>query len=140
EAKAFHLPPGFEAQLVASEPDIRKPLNMAFDDRGRLWVGETFEYPYPADATGKLKGQDAVKILEDFGPDGRARKITTFADNLDIPIGVLPHANGKGALVYSIPSIFNMSDSKGLGKADIREVLYSGFGHDDTHGMTGEFQ
>src|SRR5262245_37328100 len=38
EQKSFHLPPGFEIQLVASEPDIRKPINLAFDDRGRLWV------------------------------------------------------------------------------------------------------
>ena len=45
EAKKFELPPGFEAQLVASEPDIQKPLNIAFDDRGRLWVSDTIEYP-----------------------------------------------------------------------------------------------
>ena len=48
EIKAFHLPPGFEAQLVASEPDIHKPINIAFDDRGRLWVTDTVEYPFPA--------------------------------------------------------------------------------------------
>ncbi len=48
EVKKFHLPPGFEAQLVAAEPDIHKPLNIAFDDRGRLWVTDTVEYPYPA--------------------------------------------------------------------------------------------
>src|SRR5262245_43444594 len=49
EKKGFHLPPGFEAQLVASEPDIQKPLNIAFDDRGRLWVTDTVEYPRPAE-------------------------------------------------------------------------------------------
>ena len=48
EQKALHVPPGFEIQLVASEPDIHKPLNLAFDDRGRLWVTDTVEYPYPA--------------------------------------------------------------------------------------------
>ena len=90
EAKAFHLPPGFEIQLVASDPDIHKPLNMDFDDRGRLWVTPDRRVPVPRGPDGKLKGQDAVKILEDFGPDGQARKITTFADKLDIPIGVLP--------------------------------------------------
>ena len=89
EAKLLHLPPGFEVQLVASEPDIHKPINMDFDDRGRLWVTQTIEYPFP-EKDGKLKGQDAVKVLEDFGPDGKAHKITTFADDLDIPIGVLP--------------------------------------------------
>src|SRR5712692_5057325 len=88
EKKAFRLPPGFEAQLVAAEPDIHKPLNLNFDDRGRLWVTDTVEYPFPA-APGK-KGRDTVKVLEDFGPDGQARKITTFADGLNIPIGVVP--------------------------------------------------
>src|SRR5258708_2378475 len=62
EAKGFHLPPGFEMQLVASEPDIHKPLNLAFDDRGRLWVSETVEYPFAA----KENPRDAVKILDDF--------------------------------------------------------------------------
>ena len=134
EIKKIKLPPGFELQLVASDPDIRKPININFDAAGRLWITETIEYPFEAK---EGQGRDAVKILEDFGPDGRARKITTFVDKLNIPIGVLPTA--KGALVYSIPSIFYMIDSKGVGKADVREVYYSGFGHDDTHGMTGEF-
>ncbi len=88
EVKKFHVPPGFEVQLVAAEPDIHKPINIAFDDRGRLWVTETVEYPYAA-PPGR-KPRDAVKILADFGPDGRARNITTFADGLNIPIGVLP--------------------------------------------------
>ena len=52
------LPPGFEIQLVASEPDIAKPLNMAFDNRGRLWITQTREYPFPV----KDKGRDAIKI------------------------------------------------------------------------------
>src|SRR5687767_5499341 len=52
ERKLFRLPPGFEAQLVACEPDICKPMNLAFDDRGRLWVTSSIEYPFPVkDAT-----------------------------------------------------------------------------------------
>src|SRR5580698_3821477 len=47
ERTAFHLPEGFEVQLVAAEPDIHKPLNIAFDDLGRLWVTDTLEYPFP---------------------------------------------------------------------------------------------
>lgn len=135
QLKKMKVPPGFEIQLVAADPDIRKPINIAFDAQGRLWVTETIEYPFAAP---EGKGRDAVKILEDFGPDGRARKITTFADKLNIPIGVLP--TSKGALVYSIPAITHLIDSKGTGKADLREILYSGFGFADTHGMTGEFQ
>src|SRR5437660_12479351 len=60
ELKTFHVPPGFEVQLVASEPDIHKPLNMAFDDRGRLWVTDTLEYPFAAPPT--RKARDTVKI------------------------------------------------------------------------------
>src|SRR5205823_2875813 len=90
----FHLPEGFAIELVASEPEIHKPLNLAFDDRGRLWMTETIEYPFPA-AEGTTP-RDGVKVLEDFGPDGRARTIRSFADGLNIPIGVLPLASGKG--------------------------------------------
>ncbi len=139
ERKLFRLPPGFEIQLVAAEPDIHKPLNLAFDDRGRLWVTDTVEYPFPP-PPGK-KSRDSVKILEDFGPDGRARKITTFADDLVIPIGVLPlpAVKPQDALVFSIPSIYRLRDSTGGEHADGREVLYTEYGRRDTHGLTGSF-
>src|SRR5690348_6439929 len=88
EMKALKVPAGFEVQLVASEPDIHKPINIAFDDRGRLWITDTVEYPFPVPLGSKTP--DSVKILEDFAADGLAQKITTFADNLDIPIGVMP--------------------------------------------------
>ena len=48
ERAGFHVPPGFSVQLFASEPMINKPINMAFDARGRLWVSSTVEYPYAA--------------------------------------------------------------------------------------------
>ncbi len=139
ERKLFHLPPGFEIQLVAAEPDIHKPLNLAFDDRGRLWVTDTAEYPFPP-PPGK-KSRDSVKILEDFAPDGRARKITTFADDLVIPIGVLPlsAARPQDALVFSIPSIYRLRDSMGGEHANSRDVLYTEYGRRDTHGLTGSF-
>jgi putative heme-binding domain-containing protein len=131
ERKALHLPPGFEIQLVAAEPDIHKPLNIAFDARGRLWVTDTVEYPFAARGP---RPRDTVKILEDFGPDGRARKITTYADGLNIPIGVLPLAHG--AMVYSIPNIYRLT---GDSKADRRDLLYGAIGFRDTHGMTNNF-
>ena len=137
EQKALHVPPGFVVQLVAAEPDINKPMNLAFDDKGRLWVTSTVEYPYPA-AEGK-KPRDSVKILEDFGPDGRARKITTFADGLNIPIGVLPLPDCNSALVHSIPDIYRLTDTDGDGKADRREPVYQSIGFRDTHGMTNAF-
>ena len=137
ERKAFHLPEGFEIELVAAEPDIHKPLNIAFDDRGRLWVTETLEYPFPA-AEGTTP-RDGVKILEDFQPDGRAATIRTFADGLNIPIGLLPLPSGRAALVHSIPDVLRLSDNDGDGRADRRDVLYATYGSKDTHGMTNAF-
>ena len=95
-------------------------MNLAFDAKGRLWVTDTIEYPYPA--TGGRKPRDTVKVLEDFGPDGRARKITTFADGLNIPIGLLPLPDAKSALVYGIDKIFRFTDGDGDGKAEQAEV------------------
>jgi putative heme-binding domain-containing protein len=137
ERKALHVPPGFEVQLVAAEPDIHKPLNLAFDDLGRLWVTDTVEYPFPKPAG--TPGRDSVKILSNFGPDGRAGKIQTFADGLNIPIGLLPYPSGREAIVHNIPNIYLMKDSDGDGRADVRQVLYGIIGHRDTHGMTNAF-
>ena len=57
EQATFKLPPGFKISLVAAEPDVHKPLNLAFDARGRLWVSETIEYPYPAPPRKKRQHQ-----------------------------------------------------------------------------------
>ena len=136
EAKAFRLPPGFSAQLVAAEPDIQKPINMAFDARGRLWVTCTVEYPFPAK---DRPGRDTIKILDDFGPDGRARKITTFATGLNIPIGILPLPDCKSCIVSETGRILKLTDTDGDGKADKTEELFTGFGTEDTHGGTNSF-
>ena len=137
EAKTFHLPEGFEIQLFAAEPDIFKPMNMAFDAQGRMWLTDTLEYPYQVEK-GK-KGRDSVKILEDTDGDGRADRISTFADELNIPIGVYPYKNG--AIVWSIPSIWHLQDLDGDGKADRRHELYGPTGDvRDTHGMHNAFR
>src|SRR5207248_1466184 len=128
-------PPGFEVQLVAAEPYVRKPININFDDRGRLWVTESVEYPFPAGEGNRHR--DAVRILEDRNGDGLADEVTTFTTGLNIPIGVLPLS--RGALIYSIPYIYRFTDADGDGRADGREPLYKEFGFRDTHGMTGEF-
>jgi putative heme-binding domain-containing protein len=169
----FHVPPGFEIQLVAAEPEIQKPMNLAFDAAGRVWVTGSTLYPWPAkrDAldqpiatfeknwddnpvafraavtlpTPAEHGIDSVRILSDFDPaTGRARKITVFADGLNIPIGVLPlprpaDAKGDSALVFSIPAIWRLMDTDGDGRADKREKLYDGFAFKDTHGMSSSY-
>ena len=84
ELAGFHLPPGFEARLFASEPQIAKPLNLAFDSSARLWVTQSVEYPYPAKAG--TKPRDAVMVLQDVDGDGSADTETTFADGLNLSL------------------------------------------------------
>lgn len=138
EMKKFHLPPGFEVQLVASEPDIQKPMNLAFDARGRLWVSHSIEYPWAVPEG--MPARDGITILEGIGPDGRATKITKFAEDLNIPIGVLPMPNGKDVIAWSIPYIWKLTDSDSDGKVDQREVLYGPFDYVDTHGNQNAFR
>ncbi|MGB7327033.1 MAG: PVC-type heme-binding CxxCH protein [Rubripirellula sp.] len=132
ERQGFHLPPGFEIRLFSSEPQIAKPLNMAFDESGRLWVTHSVEYPYPA--TDPAKARDAVSILQDTDGDGAADRFETFADGLNIPMGVLPY--GEGCLCFSIPNLLYLRDTDGDGKCDRRDILLGPFDTTrDTHGM-----
>ena len=64
QAKTFILPAGFKVELVAAEPDIQKPMNMAFDAKGRLWVTSSREYPFPVPLD--KPARDSIKVLEDF--------------------------------------------------------------------------
>ena len=138
ERKAFHLPPGFEVQLVASEPQIGKPMNMAFDAHGRLWITQSREYPFPVLPVDK-PGRDKILVLEDFAPDGHARKVTTFVEGLNIPIGLYPYRDG--VIAFSIPRIHFFRDTNGDGVSDQDEILLTGFGYEkDTHGLTSNFR
>ena len=138
EQKQFKLPPGFEIQLVAAEPDIQKPMNLAFDARGRLWVSHSIEYPFAA--TDPETTRDGLTILDGIGSGGKATKVTKFAEKLNIPIGVLPMPNCREAIVWSIPNIWKLSDTDGDGIADKREVLYGPFDFADTHGNQNSFR
>ena len=134
----FKLKPGFEIQLVASEPDIQKPMNLNFDARGRLWVTHSIEYPFAA--TDPEQTRDGLTILDGIGPDGRATRVTKFAEKLNIPIGVLPLPNGREAIVWSIPNIWKLTDTDNDGQADKREILYGPFDFVDTHGNQNAFR
>jgi putative heme-binding domain-containing protein len=152
ERAALHVPPGFEVQLFAAEPQINKPINLAFDAKGRLWVSSTVEYPYAADkkrwsdpqGTRVQDSRDAIKILEDTDGDGHADKVTVFADGLNIPTGVLPWHKPEhkaGCIAFSIPNIWYFADTDGDDRADHREVLFGPLGYEkDTHGMCSSFR
>ena len=84
ERTKLHVPAGFEVQLVACEPEIGKPMNMALDAGGRLWITQSREYPYAAPLD--KPGRDKIQVLSDFNENGRARKVTTFADCHSSPV------------------------------------------------------
>ncbi len=128
-AKHLVVPPGFEVKLFASEPEITKPIAMAWDARGRLWIAETVDYPNDMQPEGQ--GRDRIKICEDTDGDGIADKFTVFADKLSIPTS-LAFANG-GVIVQQAPHTLFLRDSKGGDHADERHVLFSGWGTGDTH-------
>ena len=136
ELAGFRLPPGFVAQLVASEPEIQKPMQMAWDAKGRLWVTTSYHYPFAAEPG---KATDKVFVLSDFGPDGRAKKVQTFAADLNIPIGILPLPDCKSVLVSSVGEIRLYKDADADGVSESHEVLYKGFGSRDTHGMYNSY-
>lgn len=152
ELASFSVAEGFEIDLFAAEPMINKPINLAVDARGRVWVSSTVEYPYAAekdrwsDAQGTRvrDSRDAIKILEDTDGDGRADKVTDFADGLNIPTGVLPWHRPEhhdGCIAWSIPNIWYFADTDGDGRGDHREVLFGPLGYEkDTHGMCSSFR
>ncbi|MFG0295338.1 MAG: HEAT repeat domain-containing protein [Maioricimonas sp. JB045] len=149
QRELFRIPDGFEIQLVASDPDIGQPMNLGFDAAGRLWVTHSVEYPYPADGPGieprdqRFSGvgdhppRDRLSVIEGIGPDGTPQRIVHFAEGLNIPIGQVPVPGG--AIAYGIPAIRRYHDTDGDLQADKEEVLFSGFGNLDTHGMVNSF-
>ena len=121
--------PDLRLELFAAEPDIAKPIFMAWDERGRLWVAESRDYPHDVKPDGF--GTDSIKICEDTDGDGRADKFTVFADRLNIPTS-FTFARG-GVIVAQPPRFLFLKDTDGDGRADVREEIMTGWGVNDTH-------
>ncbi len=133
--KKFNVPPGFEVRLFASEPEVVNPVAMTWDERGRLWVLELYEYPKGAPKG--TKGRDRIKILEDTDADGRADKVTVFADGYSLATG-LALGNG-GVYLGQAPNLYFLEDTDGDDKADKTTVLKTGFGLEDRHELLNGF-
>ncbi|MFQ5929496.1 MAG: PVC-type heme-binding CxxCH protein [Acidobacteriota bacterium] len=116
--QTFQLPEGFQIELVAAEPEVMDPVAIAFDERGRLFVVEMPDYPL-GNRTGR------IKLLEDRDGDARFEFGTVFAENLGFPNGVMPWKDG--VLVSAAPDIFYLADTDGDNRADMRQVVLTGF-------------
>lgn len=154
EESARKLKPaeGLEASLFAAEPMVLNPTNIDVDSRGRVWVTEGLNYRLYRNAKGEItrRGKaDAVKILEDTDGDGKADKVTVFADEIyPVPMGIAveehwdAQGNYAGARVFigNSPNLLVLEDTDGDDRADKRSVLLTGFGGVDSdhgiHGMT----
>ncbi|MDP6446625.1 MAG: sorbosone dehydrogenase, partial [Pirellulaceae bacterium] len=128
EQATFVVPEGFEVNLFAADPQMAKPIQMNFDARGRLWIASSEVYPHIKPGQ---KATDKILVLEDVDRDGKAEKLSVFADDLLIPTGVLP--GDGGAYVVNSTELLHLRDTDGDGKSDRRRIVLSGFGAEDTH-------
>ncbi|MDA1315430.1 MAG: c-type cytochrome [Acidobacteria bacterium] len=121
--KTFEVLPGFRIELVAAEPLVMDPVEIAFDENGGLYVAELQDNP--ADPPAGEPALSRIVYLEDSDWDGALDRRTVFAEHVLAPEGVLPWKGG--VIVTAAPDILFLKDTDGDGKADIREVLYTGF-------------
>jgi putative membrane-bound dehydrogenase-like protein len=135
--KHYVVPQGFKVELFASEPDLGgKPIAMTWDERGRLWVCETMDYPNELQPPGQ--GRDRIRICEDTDNDGKADKFTVFAEKLSIPTSMAFHKGG--VIVQDGQTTIYLKDTTGDDVADERTVLFTGWAMGDTHGGVSNFQ
>src|SRR5688500_14507200 len=126
------VPADFDLQLFAAEPDVVKPVYMAWDERGRAWVIEALDYPHGLVDEGQ-PGKADIKICEDTNGDGKADKFTIFADKLNLATSLV-FVNG-GIMVSEAHHMLFLKDTNGDDKADVRESLLPGWGVGDSHAM-----
>jgi uncharacterized protein len=122
-------PVDFEVKLFASDPDIKRPICMNWDERGRLWIVESVDYPNELKRKGE--GRDRIVICEDTDGDGRADKFKVFADKLSIPTSFVFYR--KGVIVMQAPDTLYLADNDGDEVCDQRTVLFTGWNTYDTH-------
>ncbi len=124
----FEVGEGLEVTLWAENPLLHKPIQINFDPQGRLWVASSEVYPQIEPGQ---TANDQILILEDTTGAGRADQMTVFADGLLIPTGLEP--GDGGVYVAQSTELLHYKDTNGDGKADVRRVVLSGFGTEDTH-------
>lgn len=123
----FQLPDGYKIELVASEPLISDPVEIAFDEDGRMYVVQMDDYPSEKmdDYAAGYEPQSKIMMLEDKDGDGFYESGSVFAEGLHYANGVMPWKGG--VLVTSAPDILFLKDTNGDGKADEKKVVLTGF-------------
>ncbi len=145
---------GYAVELVASEPVVRQPIDLKFDERGRLWVVQYLQYPFPAGLTvtdydqyirarfdrlppappHHARGADRITILEDRDGDGKFETHRTFLDGLNLATSVLPGDGGVWVMMAPYLLFYPDRDGDDVPDGD-PEVHLSGFGLEDTHSL-----
>jgi len=129
--KRMTVAKGCQVNLFASEeqfPELIKPVQMAWDTQGRLWVAAWPNYP---ERTPTSKVGDSLLVFEDTNSDGRADKVTHFLDDLNCPTGFQFYKDG--VLVMQAPDLWFVRDTSGDGKADWKERVLMGMDSADSH-------
>lgn len=126
--KHIQLPKGFRAELFAAEPNIINPIALTWDERGRLWVVQSMDYPHELE---NEVGGDRITICEDTDQDGKADKFIDFATGQSLTTGIVKVKDG--VIVAQAPNMVFLKDSDGDDKMDQSEILFDGFGIWDTH-------
>lgn len=131
-SQTFETLHGFRMDVLAAEPMVTSPVAMAYDEDGRAYVAEMVDYPYTDKARHKANQENPtdkpigrIRLLVDDDGDGKFDRSTIFADGLSWPTGI---ACWKGGIIVtSTPDIWYFKDTKGDGKADVRQKLFTGF-------------
>ncbi|MEZ5384806.1 MAG: c-type cytochrome [Prosthecobacter sp.] len=131
ELASFKIMDGFEVNLFASEADgIVKPIQMRWDERGRLWVACALSYPQIKPGE---KANDYVLVCEDSDGDGKADKFHKFVEGLFMPSGI--ELGDDGLYVAQGTELLHFKDTDGDDKADTKRIVLGGFGTADSHQM-----
>src|SRR5262249_17669942 len=129
-------PVDFDLKLFTSDPQIKRPICINWDERGRLWIAETVDYPNERKPEGE--GRDRIVICEDTDGDGVADKFTVFADKLSIPTSFTFYKDG--IIVTQAPHTLFLRSTKGDDVCDERKILFTGWNTYDTHAGPSNLQ
>ncbi|MEI6465683.1 MAG: PVC-type heme-binding CxxCH protein [Verrucomicrobiota bacterium] len=153
-AQRLQAADGYVVELVASEPAVRQPIDIRFDARGRLWVVQYLQYPFPAGLTvtsydqyiraefnrlsppppRHFRGADKITILEDKDGDGKFETAKTFVDGLNMATSVLPAPDGVWVLMSPYLLFYPDRNHDDIPDGD-PEVHLTGFKLEDTHSL-----